>query len=89
MKEKTVQGPWISKNRKQLKREKFIQLAEKRMTNTIKNMRLVGNLSNKSHYDYTEMDVRKILTTLTKELEALKAKFKDKGSDDDSIFKLR
>ena len=86
MASKNVQKIDTVKTRKQIKHEKFIQLAEKRMTNTIKNMRLVGNLANKSHYEYTDAEVRKILNALTKELDAVKAKFKDKGADDDSIL---
>lgn len=73
---------------KELKQEKFKKLAEKRVGNAIKNMRLVGNLSNRSHYDYTEEQVKKIITTLTKELETVKAKFKETPSEDDVLFKL-
>lgn len=75
-------------DRKQRKRDRFVRLAEKRVSNSIKDLRLIGNLSNKSHYEFTDNDVRKILSALTRERESVKAKFKDKGSDDDAIFKL-
>lgn len=73
---------------KDTKKEKFKKLAEKRVGNAIKNIRLVGNLANKSHYNYTEEQVKKIFSTLTKELETMKAKFKESSQEDDIVFKL-
>lgn len=69
-------------------RAKFVELAEKRVVRTIKDMRLIGNLSNRSNYSYTDDDVRKIMKALRTELEALKAKFEAKGIEDSPIFKL-
>ena len=45
-------------------REKFVELAEKRVTKTLKDIRLIGNLSNKSNYSYSHEDVKKIYLTL-------------------------
>lgn len=44
--------------------EKFEVLAEKRMTEIIKKIRLLGNLSNKSNYNYTDKHVKEIMKTL-------------------------
>lgn len=57
------------------KREKFIELAEARVTRALRDLRLIGNLSNRSAYAYTEDDVRKMFKALQKELEAARAKF--------------
>ncbi len=73
---------------KNLKQEKFKKLAENRVGNVIKNLRLIGNLANKSHYNYTDAQIKKIFTTLTKELEATKAKFKETSPEDNTLFKL-
>lgn len=62
------------------KRAKFVELANKRVNAAIKAVRLVGNLGNRSNYEYTEEDARKMMRTLQKELDAAKAKFGD-GSD--------
>jgi hypothetical protein len=62
------------------KRAKFVELANKRVNAAIKAMRLVGNLGNRSNYDYTEEDARKMIRALQKEVDAAKAKFGD-GSD--------
>ena len=48
------------------KREKFIELANKRVNKAINAVRLVGNLSNKSNYDYTSDDIKKIFKEKTK-----------------------
>lgn len=69
-------------------REKFIELAEKRVSRAIKDIRLIGNLSNKSNYSYTQEDVRKIIKALKEEVDALKARFDAKGSDSKPVFKL-
>ncbi len=38
-------------------------------------MQLIGNLANRSNYDYTEADVQKIFRALQEELSASKKKF--------------
>ena len=40
------------------KQAKFRELAEKRVNNAIKNIQLIGNLSNTSAYSYTEEEVK-------------------------------
>jgi len=57
------------------KRKKFIELAEKRVETTIDKLRLIGNLSDNRYYDYTNEDVKQILTALTEELDSVKQKF--------------
>lgn len=70
------------------KRQKFIDLAEARVTRAIKDIRLIGNLSNRSAYSFTDEDVRKIFRALQKETEAAKARFGGDGDARDSEFKL-
>lgn len=67
------------------KREKFIRLAESRVNSTIKQINLIGNLSNKCNYDYTKEDVDKIIKTLKKSVSDLEIKFTSKNR---SEFKL-
>jgi len=56
-------------------REKFVRLATKRVSNALKSMQLIGNLANRSNYDYTETDVQKIFKALQDELSASRKKF--------------
>ena len=69
----------------QTKREKFIRLAEKRVNGVIRELELIGNLSNKSNYDYDDNDVEKIIKTLKKAVIDLDSKFTSKAK---SNFKL-
>ncbi|MED2793058.1 hypothetical protein P4256_15110 [Bacillus wiedmannii] len=71
------------------KREKFEELAEKRVTETVKKMRLIGNLSNRNNYDYTEEHVKQILSMLEEELKMLRAKFSEGRREKDSTFKFK
>ena len=50
-------------------RKKFVELAENRVSRAIKDIKLIGNLSNKSNYSYTGEDVRKIHSALKKALD--------------------
>lgn len=70
---------------KETKREKFIRLAELRTNKAIKQIQLIGNLSNKSYYDYTSQDVKKIFQVLKDEIDLAEKKFKDKTT---KSFKL-
>jgi len=66
--------------------DKFKRLAEKRVTRILKDLELVGNLSNRKNYDYSESDVTKIINTLQKSLNNVKNKFE--LSKDKTGFKL-
>ncbi len=70
------------------KRDKFVELAVKRVTRTIKDMRLIGNLSNRSAYEYSDEDIKKIVRTLQKEIDGIKARFAENGSSTDADFSL-
>ena len=73
----------MSKNR-----DKFVELAEKRVQKTIKSIRLIGNLSNKTNYSYEDADLKKIFTTLRREMEMVKKKFETSSSDTNNEFRL-
>lgn len=70
------------------KREKFVELAERRTINAIRAIRVISKLGNKSAYDYDDADVRKITSALTKEIDALKARMSATGSKEAVEFKL-
>jgi ribosomal protein L7/L12 len=73
---------------KAAKREKFVKLAEKRTRNAIKAIRIIGKLGNKNAYDYSEADVKKIASALTKEIEAMRARMSHTGAKDVVEFEL-
>ncbi len=56
-------------------RKKFVGLANKRVSKALKSIQLIGNLSNRSNYDYTDEDVAKIMRALSDEIAACRKKF--------------
>ncbi len=60
--------------------EKFKRVATKRTIELLEKIRILGNCSNKSTYEYTDEDVIKIFKSLEKQLETMKAKFSNKKS---------
>ena len=70
------------------KRGKFIELATNRVNRTIKDIRLIGNLSNSSAYEYSEVDVKKIAKTLQRELDLMKLRFAGGSQGGDGEFSL-
>jgi hypothetical protein len=71
------------------KRENFIRLAESRVTRAIESLRIVGNLSNRSNYEYDEEDVKKIINTLQEEINSLKNQFKIRSVNSTKNFRLK
>ena len=70
------------------KRAKFVKLAESRVNRAIKELRLIGNLSNRSAYEFSDEDIRKIFRTLQKELEGAKARFVSGGKSGSDGFRI-
>jgi len=70
------------------KRDKFVELAQKRTVNAIKAIRVIGKLGNRSAYAYDDADVRKIVKALNDEIETLKSRMKSTARSDGVDFKL-
>jgi uncharacterized protein YceH (UPF0502 family) len=70
------------------KREKFVRLAEKRTTNAIKAIRIIGKLGNPFAYEYSDADTRKIVAALEQEIAGLKQRLSAKKTADSVDFKL-
>ena len=70
------------------KRDKFVELAQRRTINAIKAIRVIGKLGNRSAYEYTDADVNKIVKALNDEIEALKSRMKTSRRPDTVDFKL-
>lgn len=70
------------------RRDKFVQLAEKRVNRTLKDIRLVGNLSNKSNYSYTDQDVKKIVSALKRALDDMQVRFDRNSGGSAGEFRL-
>ena len=70
------------------KRDKFIRLGENRTNKIIDMIRLLGNCSNKSNYEFDDKDVNLIFETIKKELNDAREKFETTNKKNQE-FKLR
>ena len=75
-------------NSRNIKREKFIELAERRTANAMRAIRVIGKLGNPHAYEYDETDVKKIAKALTDELETMKNRMTSIKPSDGVEFKL-
>ena len=66
----------------QEKMDRFKKIATNRTNKILKDIQLLGNCSNKSNYEYTDEDVKKIFSAIDEELKAVKVKFKSKKRKD-------
>lgn len=57
------------------KREKFVRLAENRMNNVLKQIELLGNLSNTRAYEYDQNDIDSMVKTLKNAISDLEHSF--------------
>ena len=62
-------------------REKFKNLAQKRVNRAIKDLSLIGNLANKSNYSYSQKDADKIVEALKTAVNDVKNKFSGRGDE--------
>lgn len=76
----------MSDNRKM---EKFEELAEKRVSDTLKKLQLISNLANRNNYDYTERHVKQIIDELEDGIKVLKNKFIEEIKDRKTEFKFK
>lgn len=66
--------------------EKFRELGAKRMGTALNAIRLIGNMSNRSSYDYTEEQVAIMSKTLHQAVTDVMAKFEPKGASEKPTF---
>jgi len=57
-------------------RKRFKRLATKRTNEILYRLKVLGNCSNRSFYDYTEEDINKIFGAIEEQVRFIKAKFK-------------
>ncbi len=70
------------------RRQRFVELAEKRTEKALRQIRLIGNLADTSNYEYTESDVEKIMAVLRRAIDDCETRYALGGKDVDEVFKL-
>ena len=68
-------------------RDNFVRLAERRTNKVLKDLDLIGNLSNKSNYSYSHDDIRKIFSAINKRIREIELQFQaqNKGKEKDTF----
>jgi len=67
--------------KKETKHERFKRIAAKRTNDILEKIRILGNCSNKSSYEYGEDEVNKIFSEIDKRLKLTKAKFSSRKKE--------
>jgi hypothetical protein len=72
-------------NKNETPDERFERLAILRTNAVLDRLRILGNLSNRQMYNYTDEDINKIFSAINKQLKEVRAKF---NSQKEKRFKL-
>ena len=62
-------------NKSESPEERFKRLATLRTNAVMDKLRILGNLSNKQLYSYSEEDIDKVFSAINKQIKEVKAKF--------------
>lgn len=57
---------------------RFKRMATKRTNKVLEQLRILGNLSNKSYYDYGEDEVNKMFRAIDEQWRTVKSRFKQR-----------
>ena len=72
-------------NNNETAEERFKRVAEARTNAVLDKLRILGNLSNRQMYSYSEEDINKIFSAINKQLREVRVKF---NSRKEEKFKL-
>ena len=62
-------------NKIELAKDRFKRLATARTNSILKKLLILGNCANRSVYDYTEEDIKKIFSAIERQVAETKSKF--------------
>lgn len=71
------------------KAQKFERIAERRVNEAIRSMRLLGNLADRRNYEYSESQATLLLAAVDREVKALRLKFRSESAGGDRRFSFR
>jgi hypothetical protein len=74
---------------RETKAQKFERIAERRVNETLRALRLLGNLSDRRNYAYTEEQVAMVLSAIDLEVRSLKARFKAESPSETPTFRFK
>jgi hypothetical protein len=70
------------------KRQRFVRLANDRVPKALKRIQLIGNLSSKVQYEYTQKDVDRIVKSLRDAVEELEYRMGGEGGNGETAWNI-
>jgi hypothetical protein len=74
---------------RETKAQKFERIAERRVNQSLRNLRLLGNLSDRRNYAYTDEQVAMVLNAIDEGFRALKGRFKAESVSEFQVFRFK
>lgn len=71
------------------KAQRFERIAERRVNETLRALRLLGNVSDRRNYAYTDEQIAMILAAIDLEYRSLKARFKAEAPAEAQMFQFK
>jgi hypothetical protein len=71
------------------KAQRFERIAERRVNETLRALRLLGNLADRRNYEYTDQQVSMILGAIDQEYRALRSRFKSESAAGNQLFRFK
>ena len=75
-----VQSKVNKGNNSVIRRERFVKIAERRVTQVLQNLNNLGRCSNKRNYEYSEADIRKIFREIERKVKETRLLFQGKNN---------
>ena len=70
------------------RRERFLEIAQRRTKQVMRDLRLLGNCGNRSAYEYTDAEVEKIFAAIQRELDLARSRFRTEERRQEIDFSL-
>jgi bifunctional pyridoxal-dependent enzyme with beta-cystathionase and maltose regulon repressor activities len=70
------------------KRDRFERIAQRRTNQTLKFLRLLGNLADRRNYEYSDLHVQQIFAAIDQEIRIMKSRFKSDTPEASKQFKF-
>ena len=71
----------VKANNNETPEERFIRIATLRTNAVLDRLRILGNLSNRQMYSYSEEDINKIFSAINKQIKEVRAKFSSRKQE--------
>ena len=65
--------------REETKRDRFLRIAERRTQQVLEKIRVLGNCSNRSIYEFTDDEVERIFQAILRQVDFTRAQFQDRS----------